>query len=90
MVRIHSVMMKCLPKDELKAGFYWRRSRSRSRKSASDVVKIENRSRKRIHKLDEIGVGRITTVPFSSDSALVGITESRAGILYRNFQAMIS
>ena len=29
----------------LKAGFHWRRSRSR--KSASDLVKIENRSRKR-------------------------------------------
>ena len=35
----------------LKAGFHWRRSRSRS------------------HKLDEIGVGRIRTVSFSSDSA---------------------
>ena len=57
----------------LKAGFHWRRSwsrsRSRSRKSASDLVKIENRSRKRSHKLDRIGVGRIRTVPFSSDSA---------------------
>ena len=42
---------------------------SRSRKSASDLVKIENRSRKRSHKLDGIGVGRIRTVPFSSDSA---------------------
>ena len=49
------------------AGFPWRRSRSH--KSASDQVKIENRSRKRRHKLDEIGVGRIRTVPFSSDSA---------------------
>ena len=60
-----------------KAGFNWRRSRSRSRsrsrirsrKSAFDLVKIENRSRKRSHKLDGIGVGRIRTVPFSSDSA---------------------
>ena len=51
----------------LKAGFHWRRSRSRSRKSASHLVKIENRSRKRSHKLDR--VGRIRTVPFSSDSA---------------------
>ena len=56
-------------------GFHWRRSRirsgsrSRSRKSASDRVKIESRSRKRSHKLDGIGVGRIRTVPFSSDSA---------------------
>ena len=31
-------------------------------------MKIENRSRKRSHKLDGIGVGRIRTVPFSSDS----------------------
>ena len=38
--------------ERLKAGFHWRRSRSRSRKSASDLVKIENRSRKRSHKLD--------------------------------------
>ena len=52
-----------------KAGFRWRWSRSQSRKSASDVVKIENRCRKRSHKLDEIAVGRIRTVPFSSDSA---------------------
>ena len=32
-------------------------------------MKIKNRSRKRSHKLDEIGVGRIRTVPSSSDSA---------------------
>ena len=32
-------------------------------------MKIENRSRKRSHKLDGIGVGRIRTFPFSSDSA---------------------
>ena len=49
----------------MKAGFHWRRSR----KSASDQVKIENQSRKRSHKLDGIGVGRIRTVPFASDSA---------------------
>ena len=32
-------------------------------------MKIKHRSRKRSHKLDGIGVGRIRTVPFSSDSA---------------------
>ena len=32
-------------------------------------MKIENWSRKRSHKLGGIGVGRIRTVPFSSDSA---------------------
>jgi len=52
----------------LKAGFHQRRSRSRSRsqrrKSAYDLVKIENRSRKRSHKLEGIGVGRIRTFPF--------------------------
>ena len=32
-------------------------------------MKIENRSRKRSHKLDGIGVGRIRSVPFSFDSA---------------------
>ena len=32
-------------------------------------MKIENWSRKRCHKLEGIGVGRIRTVPFSSDSA---------------------
>ena len=32
-------------------------------------MKLENRSRKRSHKLDGIGVGGIRTVPFSSDSA---------------------
>ena len=55
----------------VKAGFHWRRSRSRSRghKSASDLVKIENRSWKRSHKLNEIGVGRTRMVPFSSNSA---------------------
>ena len=31
-------------------------------------MKIENRIRKRSHKLDRIGVGRIRKVPFSSDS----------------------
>ena len=56
-----------VPGCPLKAGFHWRRSRSR--KSASDLVKIENQSRKQSHKLGGIGVGRIRTVPFSSDSA---------------------
>ena len=32
-------------------------------------MKIEKRSRERSHKLDGIGVGRIKTFPFSSDSA---------------------
>ena len=40
------------------------RSRSRSHKRAYDLVKIEYRSRKRSHKLDRIGVGRIRTFPF--------------------------
>ena len=42
---------------------YWI-GRSRSRKRAYDLVKIENRSRKRSHKLDGIEVGRIRTFPF--------------------------
>ena len=37
---------------------------SRSHQRAYDLVKIENRSRKRSHKLDGIGVGRIRTFPF--------------------------
>ena len=50
----------------LKAGFHWRWGLSRSRKwcrnSPYDLVKIKNRSRKRIHdKRDGIGVGRIRT-----------------------------
>ena len=40
------------------------RSLSRSHKTAYDLVKIENRSRKRCHKIDGIGVGRIRTFPF--------------------------
>ena len=51
-----------------KAGFHKRRSRNRnrrrSRKRAYDLVKIEHWSRKRSHKLDGIGVGRIKTFPF--------------------------
>lgn len=42
---------------------------SHIRKSDSDVVKTENRSRKQSHKLDWIEVIRIRTVWFSSDSA---------------------
>ena len=38
-------------------------------KNAYDLVKIKNRSRKRSHMLDGIGVGRIRTFPFPSDSA---------------------
>ena len=53
----------------LKVGFHWRQSHSWSRKSTSDLVKIENQSRKRSNKFDGIGVGRIRTVPFPSDSA---------------------
>ena len=32
-------------------------------------MKIKNRRRKRSHRLEGIGVGRIRTAPFSSDSA---------------------
>ena len=45
------------------------RSRKRSRKSAYDLAKMKNRSRKQSHRADGIGVGRIRTFPFSSDSA---------------------
>lgn len=55
---------------------------SRCRKRACDLVKIENRSGKRSHKLDGIGVGRIRTFPFSTISAYnqmkTRISESRA------------
>jgi len=61
----------------LKAGFHQRRSRSRSRKSAYDLVNIKNRSRKRSHKLDGIGVGRIRTFPFSSDSVAYDLVKTR-------------
>ena len=65
--------IKIKQKQVVKAGFYQRRSRGRSRKrsrkSAYDLVKIKHRSRKRSHKLDGIGVGRIRTFPFSSDFA---------------------
>ena len=44
-------------------------SRMRSRKSAYDLVKINNWSRKRCHKRDGIAVRRIRTFPFSFDSA---------------------
>ena len=51
--------------------FHWRRSlsRSRSRKSAFDQMKIENWSRKWCHKLARIVVRRIRTVPFTSASS---------------------
>ena len=50
------------------------RSRKRSRRSANDgLVKIKNWSRKKSHKSDGIGVGRIRTFPFSSDSAYEAI-----------------
>ena len=45
-------------------------NRERSRKSTYDLVKMKlNRSLKRSHKGNGIGVGRIRTLPFSSDSA---------------------
>ena len=54
----------------------------RSRRSASDLVKIKNRSRKRSHKLDGIGVRRIRTVPLiffsdSSENQIVGLVEQK-------------
>lgn len=60
----------------------WSRSRSRSHTRADDLVKIENRSRKRSHKLDGIGVGRIRTFQFSSDSACdsVSYDPAKAGL----------
>ena len=62
-----------MSKITLKAGLHYRQSRSRSpnrrRKSAYDLVKIKDRSLKRSHKFDGIGVERIRTFPFSSDSA---------------------
>ena len=55
-----------------KAGFHQRRSRSRNRsrsgKRTYDLVTIGNRCRKRSHKLDGMGVGRIHNVTTSSDS----------------------
>ena len=41
----------------------------RSRKGAYDQVKIKKRSRKQSHKRGGIGVGKMSTFPFSSDSA---------------------
>ena len=43
-------------------------------KSTYDLVNIKNWSRKRSHKLDGIGVGRIRTFPFSSNSAYDSVT----------------
>ena len=45
------------------------RNRQRSRKSAYDLLKIQNRSRKQNHKRDGVEVGRIRTFPFSSNFA---------------------
>ena len=46
------------------------------------AVKIEDWSREWSHKLDEIGVGKIRTLPLSSDSAYdpvkTGLLESEA------------
>ena len=55
-----------------KVNFYFNRGRdfsskacgSRIRKRPYDIVKIENQSCKRSHRLDGIGVGRIRTFPF--------------------------
>ena len=46
------------------------RSRKQSRKSAYDVVKTKNRSRKRSHKRDGIGVKRIRTFSFLPTSLM--------------------
>ena len=47
-----------------------------NRSTAYDLVKIENRSRKRSHKLDGVGVGRIRTfsflpIPFAAPSLMI-------------------
>ena len=55
----------------VKAGFHLRQSRNRNRKSAYDLVKLKNRSRKRSHKLDGIGVGKIRTFPFFNFATLL-------------------
>ena len=52
--------------------------RNRSRKSANDLVKIKNWSRKRSRKSDGIGVRRIRTFPFSSDSTLIRLRRLRS------------
>ena len=48
------------------AGFHWRQSQGH--KSTSNLVKIENQSRKQSHKHDGNAVGKIRMVPFSSNS----------------------
>ena len=67
---------KTPPMQTVKASFHQRQSRSRSRKrsrkSAYDLVKIKNRSRKRSHKCDGIGVRRIKTLPFLPTPSLTG------------------
>ena len=71
------------------AGFNWWWSLSRSRKwcrnSPYDLVKIKIRSRKRIHKLDGIGVGRIRTsldflaTPLTTPSLTFLLLSSKTG-----------
>ena len=51
----------------VKGGFHWRCNR----KSASDLVNIKSQSLKWSDKLNGIRVGRIGTVPLSSDSTYV-------------------
>ena len=46
--------------------FFTSGGRIRSRRRPYDLVKIENRIRKRSHKLDGSGVGKIRTFPFLS------------------------
>ena len=43
-----------------------RRNRKRSWKSAHDLLRIKNQSRKQIHKRDGVGVERFRTFPFFS------------------------
>ena len=54
---------------ELTTGLHYRRSRKWSHDSTYDSVKVKNWSHKQSRKHDGIGVGRIRTFPFSSDSA---------------------
>ena len=70
---------------EFTTGLHYRRSRKWSHKSTYDSVKVKHRSPKHSRKHDGIGVGRIGTFPFSSDSTydsiaydLVRLLESEA------------
>jgi len=47
-------------------------------KSANDLVKIKNWSRRRSRKSDGIGVRRIRTFPFSFDSTLIRLRRLRS------------